>query len=422
MSAKKVLILSFEPISSVLSNGRTLKNLFYKYPKDSIYNIYVHGNPDFDFSSNFYCLSDKEALKSLFFIKPRVISPRKGDNTAYSNSSPFRRRSNFKLLVREYAWRSILIRHKFLKVARDINPDIIFVFLGNAGFMMKNAVELSKKLNIPLISYNCEDYYFKDYDYIGYKKNRGIIHRLYKRIFSKSMRYLINNSSNCGYFTDDLCNLFNKSFPNQKSYVIYNSSEFVNDNQKPLLVPKSKDFIYFGNISLGRLEELNKIGKAIQTIDKNFCLKIYSQENRSEFIESINKCQYIKFMGFIDYKHLLDEIGKAYALVHAESNDPLFSRFIEHSFSTKIPDCISSGNCFVCKVPKNSATYNYLKTNSCAHCFSSDSEIEECIKNVILNREYRNKYLVSAINVSRKNHSVTNNSLKLMKIIEEVTK
>ena len=418
-SKRKIFVLSFEPLSSTLSNGRTLKNLLKDFSKDEIYNIYIHGEPDYD-AATFYCISDKQALRSMFFLKPKLIIPKSHiTETTYSDGSVFRRRSNFKLLVREYAWRSIRVKRLLLKLSKEINPDAIVTLLGNGGFMMKNAVYLANEMKIPLISYNCEDYYFKTMDYIAFKNKTSLIHKLYKKKFTKAFDHLMSKVSASIYLTGDLKMMFDERFPNVKSYVIYNSSELSDKSINQNINTKSKSFVYAGNIANGRLEELEKIGEFIKKIDSDFHLEVYTGESRLEYIEKLQNGKFITFKGSIDYQGLLDILKNAFAIIHVDSTEPIYSTYTIHGFSTKIPDSLSSGNCFIVRASKYSSVYTYIKQNNCAYCTDNDDELKMILEDVINNPTLRIKYINKAIEVVRANHSLSKNSHEFRKIVEE---
>lgn len=415
----KILIFSFEPISSVLSNGRTLRNLLGCFDKSQIYNVFIHGNPDIGFA-NYICISDKQALRSMFFLKPKsfVLSDQKVQNVAYSEKSAYRRRSNFKLLVRELAWSSYRIKKLLYRISKEINPEVVMVFLGNGGFIMKNSALIAKKIDVPIISFNCEDYYFKNYDYISYKNKKCVFHRLYKSFFKKGFNYLMNIADACIYLTDDLKRLYDSAFPNKNSFTIYNSSLLVDEGIKPNYNSSSKTLVYAGNIALGRLEELENIGNVVRQIDPEFKVCVYTTEDREEFLAPLKNSKYLEYKGSVDYQTLLPILKESYAIIHAESSDSFFMKHTIHGFSTKIPDSLASGTCFVVKASKESSIYKYLSQNNCACYGSSLEEMTEKLRSLLSNHSVRNKYIDMAIETAQSNHSLKKNSALFKKIVD----
>ena len=422
---KRILILSFEPISLTNSNGRTIRNVLKKFPKESIYNIYLHGNPDLK-RANYLCVSDKQALMSLFFKKPVFVDPNQ-DNTNFKKADSknnrnglLKDRSNFKLLIREFAWRTHSIRKGLLNQVQTINPDVMVVFFGDAGFMLDNAVYISEKLDIPIITFNCEDYYFKDYDYVKFRKRKSLIHRLYKKVFVKSVKRIMKIASSSIYLTNDLEELYKTEFKNQNSYTIYNSSELVDSNVTINHRPNNHNFVYAGNVRDGRLAELEKVGEIIKTIDPDYYLVVYSQEENEEILRILQSSKNYIFKGSINYSAVINEIKTSFAILHIESKCPFYAKHTIHGFSTKLSDCLASGNCFIALCNEDSTVYKYLKQNSCAYCFSDYEELKKGIAGIIANPDARLKYVNNAIEIAHKYHSSDLNSEKFSNIVGTV--
>lgn len=420
MSCEKILIFSFEPISNVMSNGRTLRNVLLNFEKRNIYNVYIHGIADLD-GVNYYRISDKEALKSFFGIRPKITFSNTTSSKENANSQPRqKKRSNLKMLIRELVWSSKKIRKALLDLSRQINPDVVLVFLGNGAFIMKNTVLVSKSIKKPIFTFNCEDYYFKNYDYITYKKRCSILHKIYKRNFVNSYNLLMDKTSASFYLTDELSDLFKTVFPNQNSCVLYTSSEIVPD-RKQMISNSSKEFIYAGNVGIGRLEELIKVGKIIKSINAEYKLVVYCFETRKKLLRILQNTDAFEYRGFEKYGEIIKKMSDSYAVIHVESSNPFYAAHTVHGFSTKIADCLSIGNCFIAKVSNNSTVYHYLLNNCCAFVCSSDDEMKLVLDNIINKKDDKQKYVNNALLIAKTNHSATLNSQKFQhKIIETI--
>ena len=67
---KKVLVISNGCFSLTDSNGRTLAKLFNGYDPTRLAHLHTYGTPDFNVCSNYYKISDRDALKSFLTRKP----------------------------------------------------------------------------------------------------------------------------------------------------------------------------------------------------------------------------------------------------------------------------------------------------------------------------------------------------------------
>ena len=66
---KKILIISNNALSKSNSNGRTLLNLLKSISKDNLAQFYISGNPDKEVCSNYFKMSDRNALNCFLHIK-----------------------------------------------------------------------------------------------------------------------------------------------------------------------------------------------------------------------------------------------------------------------------------------------------------------------------------------------------------------
>ena len=74
MEYKKLLVISHNCFSKTGSNGRTLANYLKGWPKEKIAQIYIHPeSPDFDICSQYYCISDKDVLKSILMLNSTFL-------------------------------------------------------------------------------------------------------------------------------------------------------------------------------------------------------------------------------------------------------------------------------------------------------------------------------------------------------------
>lgn len=415
MNSKPIIfVVSNEPISKTSSNGRTMLNMLEQFDNNQIVNFFIHGRPDLERGS-FFSISDSEALK--WFKSKKLVRVEKNDSIQKNASLLSSKRTNVKLLLREFVWKKKSIWRSVLNCAKTFKPSCIFIFLSNSSFMIKMSMYLSKKLNIPLITFNSEDYYFKKYDFVKATYKINLAHRVLMKDYRNSFRKMINVSAYNFYLTDDLRNMYLSEFPNQKSSTIYNSSVLadypVTKNENPI----SKDFVYAGNIGVGRLDELIKIGKFIKECDSSFNFKIYTPQTKPLLLKKLNSSGYLIDMGSVDYKSLLEIMKSCYAIIHVDGTDPYYSMHTIHGFTTKLPDCLSSGNCFIAKVTKKSTLFNYLSKTKSAFVSTDDNETQAIISSIIINNKERMKYVENAIAVAKQNHSITKNSTYFNQII-----
>ncbi|MEG2402761.1 MAG: hypothetical protein RSB34_07500, partial [Muribaculaceae bacterium] len=65
MKYPRTLVISNNSFSLTNSNGRTLGNFFIGWPKESLAQFCISSDgPNYDICNNYYCITDKEALKA----------------------------------------------------------------------------------------------------------------------------------------------------------------------------------------------------------------------------------------------------------------------------------------------------------------------------------------------------------------------
>ena len=156
---KKILIVANGAISNIDSNGRTIARLFDCFSKEEKAQFYTYGDPDYSQCISFYKVSDNDVLNSV--IKLRKIDGREVYKKIENQISekPALKKTPLILILREFLWKLGLWRNKYLKQWIDsINPNCIFLYLGDNYFTIDLAIWISKIKSIPIIVYSTEEY------------------------------------------------------------------------------------------------------------------------------------------------------------------------------------------------------------------------------------------------------------------------
>lgn len=413
---KTILVFTNNPISLSNSNGRSMYNLLRSSSEFKIVNLFVHdGEPSLE-NISYLRVSDKNVFDA--FLKNKdipLISYVQNNN----NLKPIKNRSikktSFKMLVRGFLWSRKRATTKILKLAETIKPDILIYQVGDSYFFNNLASSVKQHLNIPMIIYDTEDYYFKKWDFIKSRFFRGALFRLYKRKYNLSFEKLVSNTEKAVFLTEDLEVLHSDVFPKLSTAHIYNSySTIPNEAKTP-----SPTIVYSGNLDVGRIDSLIGISKILQHIDHNLKLTICSQTNNKSIFSKMEQQENIVFLGNISYEENLKLIKSAHLIVHVESFAPFYVKDTEHAFSTKIPDCLATLNPLLVFAPNSCSISKYLKKYECGWVCDNLSDLEENLKEII-NSSFSNKYSSNAVSVLNKNHDPHSNSLEMNRIIKEL--
>lgn len=417
-----VLVTSHNCFSQTGSNGRTLANFFINWQKESLAQFYISNEiPDSPVCDNYFRVLDTEALKAFYkgsrvgkVINKETSTDEFKDEDILLNNlyKRNRKRTSFNYIARNLIWDSNRWKSmEFKGWVGDFNPDVILLQIGDYAFMFKIALSIAKERNIPLVLYNCEDYYFKD------RKSLSILYHFYRSQYKKRFEKLMEYTSHTIYICDMLQETYNKSFKH-KSTVIMTAAGIIPGKTKH----KNEQFTvsYLGNLGVGRHEPLIEIGNALQNINENLKLDIYGKIPNEKVRVALKSCKGINYKGFINYQEVVNVMKNSDLLVHAENFSAFYQWDLKHAFSTKIADSLASGTCFFVYAPENMAVSSYLKKNDAACVVSDKDNLEKALREIIGNSELREKYVKNAIELVRDRFDVKKNAKLFCKTICDI--
>ena len=212
----KVLIISHLPMATQNNMGKTFLSLFSQFDKSELCQLYIYPSyPDVDRCSSYYRVTDKDILSSLIKFKKagkevalEYINETQGlyenaeDEALYRNK---KNKSAIRRLIRDAMWQVANWYNKNLKLwLEKEKPTCIFVAPGAAMFVYNFALKISKKLDIPIVTYICDEYYFVNTPSSSLEKFRlkllkdrieKLIEYYYKFIFALFPLYIIRANS-----------------------------------------------------------------------------------------------------------------------------------------------------------------------------------------------------------------------------------
>ncbi|MFA7020006.1 MAG: hypothetical protein WC215_00390 [Bacilli bacterium] len=418
----RLLIISNNCLSLTNSNGRTLFNFVSSFANNEVANFYIHDEmPNLTTHTNFYRVTDREALSA---YKSRIpiegLIGKKDASQALTSISKKSRQKTKKnpltSLAREIIWNSAAWKAKsFEKWIDDFSPTHLLLQAGDAPFLFRLARKIAKKRNIPLIIYNSEDYYFKEYNYM--ERKYSFLYPFFRHRLVNDMKKTIRKSSLCIYISEALMNHFIQAIPHRADYIM-TSSSFSEENQ--VTRTKSKEEVnisYLGNFNLGR--ELPLIEIATLLNKRNLKLHVYGNGNE-ETVEAIKQCSAIIYHGFATYDGVKEVMRQSSLLIHVEAFSDYAIKDLRFSFSTKIADSLSSRVPFLVYIPKELACNEYLKMAISDFVVNNPQDLESTLNNFLDGKlQYPNGKLLDE--VIEKNHSLVNNQNKFRNLLASIS-
>lgn len=421
---KRVLVVSNNCFSPSNSNGRTLGNLFYGWPKENLAQFCVIAHdPAWDVCDNYYCLEDRTMLAAFKHCKKAVGRKLQVPSEAVEHNAKTidTQRRNIgkktlpKVMLRELVWAFSRWKSKdFEQWVDSFNPDVVVLQFGDSGFMLDIALYIAQSRKIPLVVYNTEGYYFFPRNWHFKSKLDGILFPIYKHSYQHKVRKLMAYASHSVYLNDKLQEDYDKEFGG-KSSVIYNSSGLQNytahtfDKDVPQIS-------YLGNLGLDRDSAIAEVGKVLCNIDSRYHIDVYGNADE-KITKTLYEVKGVVFHGCVSYDKVKEVISKSDILFHVESERGYKERQLQYAFSGKIADSVSSGKCFVLYAPKELACSKYIIETGAGWFADNKESLKQVIASILNNTIERNAVLEKAKVVAEQNHSFEGNARKFQNIL-----
>jgi glycosyltransferase involved in cell wall biosynthesis len=299
--------------------------------------------------------------------------------------------------LRDIVWRSGRWKSKeFKNWINEFSPEVVLLMAHNYSYSFKIALEIVKKKKIPLVVYNCEDYYLK-------KGNKfSPIYMVYEGAFKRAYKKTMKEAAHVIYNSKMLQNSYAKEFEN-KSSVMYMPTEL-----KPCANKKENSVFtvsYLGNFGNGRHEVLIEVANTLKKIDNNIIFNAYGEIKNEGIREVIEACSAINYKGFVSYDRAQEVMYTSDLLVHVENFGEFYRSDLKHGFTTKISDCLASGTCFFVYAPEDIAGVQYLIENDATCVCSKPEELFSKLNDIVNNKSLRNNYIGKALDIASINHN-----------------
>jgi len=418
-----MLIVGNECISSVSSNGRTLRNFLIGWPKNQLAQFYIHGSsPAFEVCQNYYRVSDHQALNAFLHKKNvgGVVSCCEDRKTASEPKASKPKRNALTMLARELIWSSkCWMTPAFKEWCDNFAPELILLQAGDCAFMFQIAAELARKYRIQLVIYNSEGYYLKKFDYFRAKGIAHLCYPIFYKYFCRVFEKTIKQAALSIYICDPLKNDYDLAL-SLPSATVYTATEMkVKSMQKD---GETFTVSYLGNLGVGRHEPLIEIAEVLQNISKEYYLDVYGKIPNNEVSTAFEVCPGIRYKGFVSYEQVIQIMQDSDLLIHAENFNEFYREDLKYAFSTKIADSLASGTCFLVYAPEEMACSRYLSEHKAAYIACNRGELHVTLRSLSENPEMRNKYLSNAALLVEKNHNAERNAKQFQEYLRQAVK
>ena len=418
----KVLLISHNPFSTYQSMGKTFVSLFSGFEKEELCQLYVYPSfPDVDAVHSCFRFTDRDAVKRICpFVQAggQVLAhaytgsmiENDTDKKIYgktSNNQPVKR------LLRDIVWKlSSWYTADLQRWLDRENPDCIFLAPGYARFIYDIALTISRKRNIPVITYICDDNYFLS-------EPGTLLGRIQLRLLQKKTREIMDGTKLVVAISKEIADQYSGTFGVESEVIMTGAGIAIVKN--PPERKEIRKFCYFGNLDLNREKSLADIGRVLDEINEkqqtDYSLTIYTRNETPADFAPISS---IRMGGFLVGEAFRAAFRGADCLVHVEAFDEENRDIVKGSVSTKIADSLASGIPLLAYGPGGIASMEHLKRNDCAFVAEGFEELKTVIGQLLEDGEKRARILENALATAERCHSSEANSLRLKAIVERI--
>lgn len=419
----KILLITHNPMSSQNNMGKTFLSLFSQFEKQELCQLYIYPSyPNVDACSAYYRMTDKEAMKS-FFLRGKIGGPvpaekicrEQGAFERAEDEGLYRSRKNkrpLRRLLRDTLWLGANWRHEKLDAwLREQAPTCIFVAPGVAKFLYNFALYISQRLQIPIVTYVCDEYYFVKEPAWGLDRRR-------LRLLKEKIDTLMAKSSHLVVICQELKAAYEAHFGLPTSVLMTGATR---EPAEPRLTESPTTISYFGNIRCNRFVSLGQIGRQLDVINREqgtqYTLKIYTAEKDPEILDSLRQYTSIQLCGFVTGEAFDAAMAEAEMLLHVEAFDEASMDFVQHSVSTKIADSLASGIPLLAYGPGSISSMEHLLRHDCALTAVSEAELRSMLETAFRDGAAREKVVRNGLDVAARCHDSKRNSHELRQIL-----
>ncbi|OUQ05203.1 hypothetical protein B5E92_12365 [Erysipelatoclostridium sp. An15] len=415
----KIMIISHNCTNSLTNMGLTIKSIIKNISNVQVCQLYIKSSfPDENVCTSWFLLSDNMVLRNIVYRKNIGKKVAFDEVNSYKNKI-IREKSQTKnintkeniLLFRDIIWKIGKWKTDSLKNwVKKENPEILIVFPGQSLFIYSITKYISKMQNIPAVFFYTDDYYYYQ------PKTKSFFYKVQHNRIKKKMNKYLSENANIVTITDLMRDDYKSLFP---------SANTISYLSVPTLIKEKKmqeeyDFVYLGNLSLGRWKTLIEIGKVLDDLNGKYKLDIFSGCDDQEIINNFKFINSIKFHGYVNSSKVSKIVSKSKVALHVEDITGEYIDRVKYTFSTKIADILNSDTCLMVVAPRDIALTEYCINNDCAYVITDKNNLKDRIIKIMVNDELRNSYVLKADEIVKKNHNAYINGKKLEKYLNDI--
>ncbi|MBP3426266.1 MAG: hypothetical protein J6K81_06085 [Rikenellaceae bacterium] len=422
----KVLVISNNAFSETACNGKTLKSFLSRLSPSDISQFYIGTNetPDLSCCENYYRVTETDIIKSILKLSFKTRNSHHALVRSIQGSAVGQEGRLFRFLkkhssnlsfLRLALWKTNIWDNEDLNLwVEENSPDVIFALLGNSIQVHQILQKISKRYDIPYVVYFTDDYVIND-------TSTNVIQRMYYKKLCRAYEETIKGSSRLYAIGKKMAIEYSRKY-NRNFDCLGNCIDVERfASLAPNKIDVDKDIIisFIGGIHSNRWKSISRLGAIVSDISVKYNWKIrvqvYTMTKPDDDILNLFKSNKVEYCGSLDTNGVLEQMRKSHFLLHVESFDEQYRRYVKYSISTKISEYLASNRYVIAFGPHEVASIELLKNNNLGCCLTDkDTDIEirnKLVEAIITYNNYDYSIQQEFVN---ENYNVENVSRRLM--------
>lgn len=411
----KVLILTVDCWNKNIaaSSASTYSALFSAMDDLELSNIYIREElPNDPCCKRYFQISERQIIKSLLhrnvrtgreiaLDKPCTEDEQSSIDQQKELYSKQRRRFYYtKKMIREFMWKLSPWKSKELdSFLTEVKPDIILYAMEGYIHFNRLCRYVTKKTKAKSIGYFWDDNftYKQRPGNIGYKLFRFFQRKSLKKLAKKTDAFWAispKTKQEADDFFGIRCEIISK--PTERELT---EPTFATPNT-PLKM------FYAGNLAIGRMDSIRMVAEVLREINANtqkILLDVYSPTEIPEELQNFGHS--VRFHKPIPLAEVLKLQSQTDILLFVEDVVGKQRKVARLSFSTKIPDYLSSGKCILAIGDFDTAPMDYLLHEETALCAQTREEVLHHLTTILNDTSLLDSYGQRAFDCACKNHA-----------------
>lgn len=286
------------------------------------------------------------------------------------------------------------------KKINDFKPDLIYT-MGASMHVMRLALKLSKKLEIPIV-FHCMD----DWKSTIYTKS------ILSYPFRKETLSLLKSINNRGKINLAICekmaNYYAKEYRKKYNYASncifeFNEVPYSADDKKSMLM------IFSGGLHFGRGERLKEVAEVIDELNKagkRIELEVFAPSSQvSIFEKEFSEFEHTRLLTYVEQHKQMENLCRADILLHVESNDLTEMQYMQYSFSTKLVEYFATGRTVIGFGSKTLSSIEYIEKMKCGMIAEKSDELKAKIMTLYDRPDLLEEFSKRSLDVAVNYHS-----------------